>query len=67
MKERYIFFIGLGIGIVLTALVSIFSYNILSNKDIKRNDFIENPTTQVVTENIIETDTTQQQINSSKE
>lgn len=32
MRERYIFFIGVGVGIVFTSLAAFFSYNLYANK-----------------------------------
>lgn len=50
MREKYIFFIGLGTGLVLTAIISLFLYNILkdNNKDINIEQY--NTTREIVTE-----------------
>lgn len=55
MREKYIFFIGLGVGIVFTSLVGFFVYNLSINKiDLEKN--IEE--TKDITESLIYETTT---------
>lgn len=42
MKEKYTFFIGLGLGLVIASIISLFSYNILSTSNIENKNITTN-------------------------
>ena len=79
MREKYIFFIGLGTGLVLTAIISLFLYNTLrdNNKDVNiepysttREIVIEDTSDQVISttalQEAIQTTTISMKISTSK-
>lgn len=55
MREKYIFFIGLGVGIVITSIISLFSYNILVRDNIKSEKEIFDTKAQATLETTLET------------
>lgn len=50
MREKNIFFMGLGTGLVIVSIVSLFSYNILKPNNYIDNDKITNISTETTTE-----------------
>ena len=61
MRERYIFFIGVGVGIVFTSLAAFFSYNLYANKvNLEKTietttENLQTLTTQTLTEQVSNT------------
>ena len=77
MKEKYIFLIGLGMGLVITSIIGLFSYNMSIPNNINvgtessSNENIDNEDIDVTTEsttllNITETTTKPMEITTSK-
>ncbi len=50
MREKNIFFMGLGTGLVIVSIVSLFSYNILKPNNYIDDDKITNISTETTTE-----------------
>lgn len=57
MKEKNIFLMGLGTGLVIVSIVSLFLYNILKPNDTYIDNNISSTSTEITTENIIESTT----------